>query len=209
MKKDQIDISNSEPSFSPVLAHALGHPLRVRFLEYLAVETASPKTLATAFGVPLGDASYHLKRVLDRECGLVEVVRRRQRRGALETFYRVDRDAFRRLVDWESLPPALDEALKGSSLRAFLNVASEALGEGKMDADQATLCWQPVALDGPGWIEVKKALSGAEAAVKQAIAKSASRLDSDSTPIHAIVGLAAVPVLRDSRGAEDPRSDNG
>jgi hypothetical protein len=199
MRKDLKGKSRSEPSVSPVLAHALSHPVRVQLLECLSVETASPNMLAKTLGIPLGDAAYHLKRVLDRECGLVEVVKRRKRRGAIETLYRVDRDAFRQLVDWDSMPPVLEEALKGSSLRAFLNVLSAALREGNLDAERATLCWQPVAIDDPGWIEVQRVLSRAEVEIRKALAESTSRLASESAPVHGIVGIAAVEVIPGSR----------
>jgi len=97
------------------------------------------------------------------------------------------------------MPPVLDEVLKGSSLRAFLNVISAALREGNLDEDRTTLCWQPVALDDPGWIKVQRVLSRAEIEIRDAIAESSSRLAFESTPVHGIVGIAAVEVVPQSR----------
>ena len=65
---------------------ALSHPTRTRILDYLQIhDRASPAELAAAFGVPLGSVSYHVRRL--ESLGFLRLVRRTQRRGAIEHHY--------------------------------------------------------------------------------------------------------------------------
>lgn len=65
---------------------ALSHPTRTRILDYLQVhDRASPAELAAAFGIPLGTVSYHVRRL--ETLGFLRLVRRTQRRGAIEHHY--------------------------------------------------------------------------------------------------------------------------
>lgn len=92
----------------------LGHPTRVAIIQRLLKDgEASPKELAVALGQSLGSVSYHM-RCLD-EAGQITLVRRVQRRGAIEHRYRLTNprsssDALARLGlptrDGESIVPA-------------------------------------------------------------------------------------------------------
>jgi Helix-turn-helix domain len=71
------------------LAIALKHPLRIRLLTALVGGDRSATQLSRQFGdVSVGDASYHLS-VLADECRLIDRVRSRQVRGAVERFFRL------------------------------------------------------------------------------------------------------------------------
>lgn len=179
------------------LLHALGHPIRVRVLEALVHESASAKQLAKQFGIPLSNVAYHLCRVLDRECGIVSVVRTQQRRGATETFYEIDSEAIRRHLDWDSLPGAFRETLRGSSLAGFIPLAVNAIRGGSLDDESAVMCWQPVALDSTAWDEVREAVAQAVKSAEGAVAGSSERLKSsgrDAPRVHGVIGLAAFPL---------------
>lgn len=72
-----------------LLARANTHPLRVSILEVLSLDrgrTLSPKDLSLELRAPLSTVNYHVTEL--RDSGLVEVVRERQVRGAIEHFYR-------------------------------------------------------------------------------------------------------------------------
>ena len=69
------------------LAKALSHSLRAQALALIAEEQASPKQIAERLGEDIRGVAYHI-RVLQR-LGCIELVETRQRRGALEHFYRV------------------------------------------------------------------------------------------------------------------------
>lgn len=64
----------------------LAHPLRHRAFNEAVKEPVSAKELADRLGVPLQRMSYHVRLLAD--AGLLRVVRRTPRRGAVETHYR-------------------------------------------------------------------------------------------------------------------------
>lgn len=83
-------------------ARARAHPLRVRILELLAAgEVRSPNEIAISTGEPLGNVSYHVKRLV---ClGMVELESTAPRRGAVEHFYRLTPAARKTQDDTEIL----------------------------------------------------------------------------------------------------------
>lgn len=68
------------------LVKALSHPLRAKALPLFAEGAVSPVQVARQLDVDVSHIAYHI-RVL-RRLGLIELVETRQRRGALEHFYR-------------------------------------------------------------------------------------------------------------------------
>lgn len=69
------------------LVKAVAHPLRVEVLEAIISQgEVSPTQIATNLEQELGKVSYHVN-VL-RSCEVIELARTRQRRGALEHFFR-------------------------------------------------------------------------------------------------------------------------
>ncbi len=69
------------------LVKAVSHPLRVEILEAFGEQgELSPAQIAKALDQRLGNVSYHVN-VL-KECEVIELVRTRPRRGALEHFFR-------------------------------------------------------------------------------------------------------------------------
>lgn len=81
-----METSKQSQKAESLLAPVVAHPLRTRCLTVLAERTASPNELKDILRVPLGDAAYHVKRLLD--LGVIELVQTRQVRGAVEHFYR-------------------------------------------------------------------------------------------------------------------------
>jgi predicted ArsR family transcriptional regulator len=71
-----------------LLARANTHPLRVSILEVLSLDggrTLSPKDLSIELQSPLSTVNYHVTELA--KTGLIEMVRERQVRGAVEHFY--------------------------------------------------------------------------------------------------------------------------
>lgn len=63
----------------------LSHPVRLTVVLAMDAGTASPTSLASRLGVPLGTMSYHVRCLA--ALGLLELVRSRPRRGAIEHVY--------------------------------------------------------------------------------------------------------------------------
>lgn len=77
---------DSKASSDERLSKALSHPLRARALPIFGEGAVSPNQVAKRLNVDVSHLAYHI-RVL-RKLGLIELVRTKQRRGALEHFYR-------------------------------------------------------------------------------------------------------------------------
>jgi len=77
---------DNDPSGDQRLLRALAHPLRAKALSLFAEGTVSPVQIAKQLDVDVSHIAYHI-RVL-RKLGFIELVETRQRRGALEHFYR-------------------------------------------------------------------------------------------------------------------------
>ena len=72
------------------LARATAHPLRVAVLEVLGLDGGrllSPSDLSRELQMPLSNTNYHVTELA--KAGLIELVSRRQVRGATEHFYRL------------------------------------------------------------------------------------------------------------------------
>jgi DNA-binding transcriptional ArsR family regulator len=78
---------------------ALSHPTRTRILGYLRIhDRASPTELAAAFGMPLANVGYHVRRL--EALGYLRLVKRTARRGAIEHYYAAaDAEDPERVVD--------------------------------------------------------------------------------------------------------------
>ena len=77
---------SGDPDGDQRLLRALAHPLRAKALPLFTEGAISPIQVAKLLDVDVSHLAYHI-RVL-RKLGFIELVETRQRRGALEHFYR-------------------------------------------------------------------------------------------------------------------------
>lgn len=158
----------------PRLIKAIAHPLRHRILLALGEGVASPKQIAGELGESLGRVGHHV-RVL-RRIGAIELVDTRQRRGAVEHFYRA---TVRPLFDdqsWATLPPATRRAVFGEYLARILEDVHAAAASSGFDHPRAAVAYTLLELDAPGFDEVADILAEALDRVLAAKARAASRL---------------------------------
>ena len=105
--KPQSDISD------PRIIKALTHPLRIQILAALDERTASPSELADELKAPLGNVSYHVRQLAG--LGLIKLVKRTPRRGAIEHHYKaVGRP---QITDdaWAGTPATVKDAVVGAA----------------------------------------------------------------------------------------------
>lgn len=173
------------------LAIAIGHPLRLRILSALVAGEASAASLSRQFrDVSVSDVAYHV-RVLAEDCDLIELVRSRPVRGAMESFYRLKPGAD---LGGIQLPQAVMQGLRYELFRNFVDVAMAALDAGSFDeVDETTFSAQPVTVDQQGLIEINQVMREAMERVKQAEAQSRNRLrrKGPAGAVSAMVGAAA------------------
>lgn len=139
-------------------AYAIRHPLRRRILRALVGEPGSATTLARAFHLPVPEVSYHLNRVLDQQCGVLEMVDSVRIRGSVEKFYVVSREGVWLPMPGPELPASVERCGRSISLREFVALAVAALEAGAFDPPHGdVLTWTPAAVDDAGWEQIRSA----------------------------------------------------
>lgn len=184
MPKHPKSASHSSADLSTRLVHALNHPLRIRILERLMHEDSSASRLAEALGEPVTTVAYHLCRVLFKECALVTVVARHQRRGAEEKVFALKRDPCLEVVRFSTAAIAALEAEAGDPRKESLRV------------------WRSVAVDERGQREINTAMEKLAATVRTVEDRCA---DSNSDELRELaVGAAAFEAAPSEAGQSRP-----
>lgn len=159
---------------SPEIARVYAHPLRMRALRILNERVASPVEIARALDEPVNVVAYHV-RIL-AEAGCVEQVSQRQRRGAVEHFYRATTVPMFTDEQWLELPVSLRRQLFGEAIRDIVgHVGSAAEHEG-FDHPETHVSWTTMHLDDEGWDEVTALLAETLGKLPDVEARAAERL---------------------------------
>ena len=166
--KPQSDISD------PRIIKALTHPLRIQILAALDERTASPSELADELDAPLGNVSYHVRQLAG--LGLIKLVKRTPRRGAIEHHYKaVGRP---QITDdaWAGTPATVKDAVVGAALGDVGNAVTSAAAAGGFSRPDAHLTRTQVSVDEKGWKDLDKELNATLARVQKIADDSAKRL---------------------------------
>jgi DNA-binding transcriptional ArsR family regulator len=140
----------------PRLVKALAHPLRVQILAVLQDRTASPSVLAEELSAPLGNVSYHVRILAN--LGLLKLVRKRQRRGAIEHIYQANGRV--RVSDraWGQVPGIVKSAMVDATLEQVGRYVEQSATMGGFERPEAHIIRQPMRLDAKGWKELSTAV---------------------------------------------------
>ncbi len=160
----------------PALAKALAHPLRTRILATLEDRIASPSELAAELDVSLGVMSYHVRRL--EALGLVKLVKRTPRRGAVEHYYKATARPRITNAGWAATPGVVKEAMIGASVQQLGHYISDAVAAGGFDQPESHLTRSPVIVDAQGWRELAGELEALLERIQQIEAASKKRLTS-------------------------------
>lgn len=161
----------------PRLVKAYAHPLRVHILGLLDNRVASPSEIAEELGTPLSNTSYHVRQLAS--LGLVELVERAARRGAIEHYYtakvrpKITDDA------WAALPAILKRAVIGGGLQQAVAHIAAAAQQGGFDRDDIHFSRTAGRLDAPGWKAVERELVGVLERIERVVEESEARLADD------------------------------
>jgi DNA-binding transcriptional ArsR family regulator len=158
----------------PTIARALAHPLRLQILSQLEKETASPSDLSKELDAPLGVVSYHVRQLADS--GLIKLVKRTPRRGAIEHHYRAEPRP--RISDdaWADVPAVVKEATVASAISALSTRVNAAATLGAFSRSDAHLSRTDVVVDAQGWSELAEVLADTLKRVEKIETESAKRL---------------------------------
>ena len=166
--KPQSDISD------PRIIKALTHPLRIQILAALDERTASPSELAEELHAPLGNVSYHVRQLAG--LGLIKLVKRTPRRGAIEHHYKavarpqISDDA------WAGTPPTVKDAVVGAALGDVGSAVTAAAAAGGFSRPDSHLTRTQVTLDERGWKDLDKELNATLARVQRIAGDAEKRL---------------------------------
>ena len=158
----------------PRVVKALAHPLRWRILTLLDERTASPSELADELGAPLGNVSYHVRQLAG--LGLIKLVKKTPRRGAIEHHYRAQ--PRRHITDqaWAEVPTIVKEATVDAILGEIGVHVSAAASAGGFTRSDAHLTRTALTLDEQGWRELAEELLAVLERVDRIEAESRERV---------------------------------
>jgi DNA-binding transcriptional ArsR family regulator len=162
------------PIAEPDLVKALAHPLRVRILNYLDQRTASPKQLAAEFDIPLGTVSYHVRAL--SSLGLLRLVARKPRRGAVEHYYRAELRPVITDQGWGAAPQIVKDAMIRSNLTTTGEYVENAAARGGFDRADAHLSRTTFQVDAAAWSELVDELAGVFQRIRTLADDTAERL---------------------------------
>jgi DNA-binding transcriptional ArsR family regulator len=160
------------------LGAIVAHPLRGKCLTILSDRTASPNELARELGEDVGNVSYHVKQLLKME--VIELVRERPVRGAVEHFYRAIQRPF--VSDDEYSEMSVEERLRFVRVSLQFAVADAAAA---VEANTFTqrpdhyLTRLPLTVDEEGWKELNDVYADAFQRTIEVEAASAERMSKD------------------------------
>jgi DNA-binding transcriptional ArsR family regulator len=155
----------------PRLVKALAHPLRVQILGVLEERVASPSALAEELGAPLGNVSYHVRTLA--ELGLLKLVRRRTRRGAVEHYYQAQGRATVSDEAWSQVPSVVRRSMVGAALEQAVSAAAD----GGFEAEETSVTRHSLTLDEGGVREACDALAHFHDQLAGIQERSAERVD--------------------------------
>jgi hypothetical protein len=163
----------------------MSHELRAEILTLLSerAQAMSPIEISPIVGAPVGDVSYHCKQLVKYHCA--EEVETRQRRGAIQHFYRATRPPNISTPAWKLMPRLVREAFSRHIFEKIEGDALAALKTGTMDArDDRFMARMPMAVDEQGWRELFEVWNVAFRAASEIKDRSQGRLsESGEEPI--------------------------
>jgi DNA-binding transcriptional ArsR family regulator len=158
----------------PALAKALAHPLRTRILAALEDRTASPSDLAEELDAPLGVVSYHVRRLAT--LGLVKLVKRVPRRGAVEHYYRATGRPRITSETWGQTPSIVKNATIQAAVDQVGYYVGAAASGGGFDAPESHLSRSRLKVDEKGWEALARELEATLERVRKIELASEQRL---------------------------------
>lgn len=153
---------------------ALSHPLRTQILTELHDNRASPSELADKLDAPLANVAYHVRILVDLK--LIRLVKKTQRRGAIEHHYEAVSGY---IVDdgaWGDTPAIVKNKMVATALADVGRSMTDAAVMGGFDRDDAHLTRSRLVLDEQGWSELAKVLHDALSQADSIQAASRARL---------------------------------
>jgi DNA-binding transcriptional ArsR family regulator len=199
-KVDSMAAPPSSRRLDTKTAKALAHPLRQRILLELERGVASPNEISQALEEPLNLVAYHVRILREAKC--IELVSRRQVRGAIEHFYRPTSRTLLDDVAFAKLPLALRRRLVGQTLEQIWDDARAAAKVDGFDDREVHVSRTLLDLDDEGYADMVALLAGTLERALEIHAASAGRQTGDEETRTHLTELGLVHFHR----APDPKT---
>ena len=138
---------------------------------------ASPSEIADELGTPLSNTAYHVRQLAG--LGLVELVSRKQRRGAVEHHYTAKVRPTIWDEVWAGLPLVVKRAMIGSGLQETIREITAAAGEGAFDRENFHFTRTEGRLDRKAWDAISRDLARMLTRFEKVVEESEARLQRD------------------------------
>ena len=187
------------------LVKALAHPLRIQIMGVLERQDASPKEISAELGVPIANVSYHMRQL--KSMGLVRIVKRTQRRGAIEHHYRADRKPQISDKTWDQIPDMVKEAMTGAALEQTMRQVKAGAEMGGFERPEAHLSRTQITLDDEGWADLAVIYRKLLEEIDRVSAESTKRLEKSDH--EGVASATAVLMLFEGVGAGSDETHDG
>lgn len=179
------------------LVKAFAHPLRIQILTLLDNRVASPKQIAAELHTPLPNTAYHVRQLAS--LGLVELVRRTVRGGAVEHHYTTK---IRPTISdelWGELPEIVKRAAMSGAVHQALHEMARAIDAGGFSHADAHMTRSTARLDEKGWKAMTRELHRAFERVTKVVEEADKRLkenpDAETTETMTVMAFFERPPL--------------
>ena len=189
----------------PRLVKAMAHPLRVQILSVLEQRVASPRELSDELDAPLGNVSYHVRTL--SSLGLIKLVKKTPRRGAIEHYYEARGRAVVTDKAWAEVPDIVKRSLLGATLASVREEVNAAAAGGGFDREDIHLTTSRVVVDEQGWRDLAKLLGDTWKSIEKVQRDAGKRLRDSGGEGEINAGLVAM--LFERAGADSDPSNDG
>ena len=195
----------------PRLVKAYAHPLRIEILSLLDNRVASPKQIAAELETPLPNTAYHVRQLAS--LGLVELVRRTVRGGAVEHHYTTKVRPTIPDELWSTLPDIVRRAAMGGAAQQALTEMIQAIEQGGFARDDAQLARTPARLDAKGLQavarELEKTVKRLGSIVEATEARLAKNPDTETVEAMTVMALFERPSQEPNGDGDPPARTRG
>ena len=189
----------------PRLVKAMAHPLRVQILSVLEQRVASPRELSDELEAPLGNVSYHVRTL--SSLGLIKLVKKTPRRGAIEHYYEARGRAVVTDKAWAEVPDIVKRALLGATLASVSEEVNAAASGGGFEREDIHLTTSKVNVDEQGWKDLSKLLGDTWKSIEKIQRDAGKRLRDSGGEGEINAGLVAM--LFERAGSDADSSNDG
>jgi predicted transcriptional regulator len=196
-------VGEQTKSIEELVAYVINHRIRIDALAIFNERVASPTEIAGVLGENVSKVGHHVKELHDAGC--IELVDTKQRRGAIEHFYRATVRPQITDGEWRAMPDENRREIVALVFQAVVAEGLSSLRARKMDGDDDLhLSWRVLNLDNEGRRELAAEQAESLSRIAGVEARSNARLvESGKDGISTVVAMMGFKRSRAGRPLGD------